>query len=393
MSKSKYGVLKIKLPRSRAMNWDADVIIVGAGPGGASAAYFLGEAGYRVLVLEKCGLPRYKTCAGGVPTSAMHYFPFDFAPVIEQHIDRASFVYQEKQITQSVPDNSVVMVMRDSFDDFILGRSKAEVMQGVEVQAIIAGNCGYEVKTMDGRSFSSRYVLGADGANSRVANTMGMRRNSKMGVALEVEAQVSPQVLESFQGRFLIGLGELQKGYYWIFPKSGHLSIGLGTMHKGGDKQLFSLFSRVMYKYGIETERFSHNAHPLPVYNSPNGSLQKGGVLLLGDAAGLVDPLTGEGIRHAIESGYLAAHSIANNQIDLYTEMVDRQIVKDLYYAKRVSDFFYRHQKLSFECLVRNKIVFQDLINITTHQLQYKKGIQKFPYYLLNFWQRIGADY
>ncbi len=375
------------------MDWDADVIIVGAGPAGSSAAYFLGKAGYRVLVLEKCVLPRYKTCAGGVPTSAMHYFPFDFAPVIEQYIYRASFIYQDKQVTQSVPDGSLVMVMRDSFDYFILGRTKAEVVQGVEVQGVIAGNAGYEVKTRDGKSFSSRYVLGADGPNSIVAKSMGMGRNRQMGIALEVEAEVSPQVLESFQGRFLVGLGDLQKGYYWIFPKSGHLSVGLGTMHKGGDKQLFSTLSRVMAKYDIDPERFSYKAHPLPVYKSPNGSLQKGGVLLLGDSAGLVDPLTGEGIRHAIESGYLAAHCIANNQIGQYSNLVNSKIANDLYFAKRVSDFFYRHQKLSFECLVRNKIVFQDLINIITHQLKYKKGILKFPYYLLNFWQRIGTDY
>ncbi|MBI1879865.1 MAG: FAD-dependent monooxygenase [Chloroflexi bacterium] len=68
------------------MNLDADVIVAGAGPGGASAAYFLGERGCKVLVLEKAHLPRYKPCGGGVPTTIFDFFPFDFEPVIEQRI-------------------------------------------------------------------------------------------------------------------------------------------------------------------------------------------------------------------------------------------------------------------------------------------------------------------
>lgn len=374
------------------MDYDADVIISGAGPSGSSAAYFLGEAGFSVLVLEKCELPRYKICAGGVPTSALDYFPFSFDSVLEQDIDRATFVFGYRQVTLPISKGALVMVMRDKFDYLILSKAWAEIIQNTEVQTVIPEDSGYLVKTRQGKSFRSRYVLAADGPNSRVANAMGLRKGRVMGVALEVEAKVPRDLLQSFQGRFLVGFGMLESGYYWIFPKSGHLSVGLGSMQKGAGRKLFYWLSQIMQKYQIETYRFPQHVHRLPVYEHSREPLQKGGVLLLGDAAGLIDPLTGEGIRHAIESGYLAARSIINQNIDSYTGLINKQISRELYYARLLSEFFYSHQGIGFEYLVRNKIVIQDLIRIITHRAKYHRLVFKTPLYLLNFWQRVPLN-
>jgi geranylgeranyl reductase family protein len=372
------------------MGRDADVIIVGGGPGGASAAYFLRAAGCRVLLLERERLPRYKICAGGVPGSAFQLFPFSFSPVIEQTMKRGTFVCGEHRVTQSMPEGSLFMVQRKDFDFFLLQQSGAEVLEGDKVERVEQETDGVRVVTQGGRRLCSRYLIGADGPRSRVAHCAGLRRSKGMGVALQLEVSFGEALQKEFAGRFLVGLGALDNGYYWIFPKAGHLSVGIGSMGRGRGQLLFRL-KRHMAGLGIHLERYPSRAHPLPLF-SPRAERQKGRILLVGDAAGLVDPLTGEGIRHALVSGQLAAEAVAHGPLASYSRWVHRRIGRDLWWASLFARMFYARQRQCFEWLVRNRYVFADMMRIVNCSLGYRTSLCKIPLYLLHMGKRTPLD-
>ena len=372
------------------MNLDADVIVAGAGPGGASAAYFLGERGYKVLVLEKANLPRYKPCGGGVPNTVFNFFPFDFEPVIEQRISQATFVYGARQFTQPVEANALTMVMRDQFDYYILQHAQAEVRPGVEVASVTQDVDKVKVTTKKGETFQAKYLIAADGANSPVARSVGLREGKELGVALELETEVDRATLAAYRERFLIGFGYLAAGYYWIFPKAHHLSIGIGTI-KRGEKTMPKLLQEAMDSLGVSLEKNRRYAHPIPI-RTRREQLQQGRVLLVGDAAGLVDPLTGEGIRHAIESAHIAAGAVITGNIAQYTALIEKNYTADLSWARLLSHIIYNTQQFSFEWIMRNRLAFTDLIRILSNQMSYRQFVAKLPFYVLSLGSRLPLD-
>ncbi len=371
------------------MRLDADVIVVGAGPGGASAAYFLGAQGYKVFVFEKARLPRYKACGGGVPHSVFNFFPFSFEPVIEQRITQASFVWDGRQVTQPIAPDSLAMVMRDRFDHHILQHAQAQIYDGVEVAVVTQDADKVKVTTKTGSSFCAAYLIAADGANSVVAPAVGLRRSKQLGVAIEVETEVDGATLAVYQGRFLMGLDSVPRGYYWIFPKADHLSIGIGTL-KRGVKTLPKLLEKAVGRFGITVKGQSH-AHPLPICIRRE-PLQRGRVLLVGDAAGLMDPMTGEGIRHAIESAKIAADLILKNDVSLYTALIEKKCTTDLYWADLYAKIIFSRPHFSFNWLFRNRLAFPDAVRILSNQLTYRKAIARLPLYILNAANRLPVD-
>jgi geranylgeranyl reductase family protein len=372
------------------VNLDADVIVAGAGPGGASAAYFLGEHGCKVLVLEKARLPRYKPCGGGVPNTVFDFFPFDFEPVIEQRISQATFVYGARHFTQAVAPNALTMVMRDRFDHYILQQAQAEIQEGVEVASVSQDADKVEVITKKGDTFHARYLIAADGANSPVARSVGLREGKALGVALELETEVDSALLAAYRERFLIGFGYLAAGYYWIFPKAHHLSVGIGTV-KRGEKTMPKLLHEAMAGLGVSLEKYQRYAHPIPI-RTRRERLQQGRVLLVGDAAGLVDPLTGEGIRHAVESAHIAANTIIAGNTSQYTALIEKHYAGDLDWARLLSHIIYNTQRFSFDWIMRNRLAFTDLIRILSNRMSYRQFVSRLPFYVLSLGSRLPLD-
>ena len=372
------------------MGCDADVIVVGGGPGGASAAYFLEQSGWRTLVLEQKTLPRDKTCAGGVPGSALKLFPFSFSEVIEQSVQQGTFVCGERRVTQSVPQGALHMVRRRDFDAFLLRQSGARVLDGEAAESVEQDADRVRITTRSGRRLSARYVVGADGPRSKVARCAGMNGRQELGLGLEVEVDPGPELLERYRGRFLVGLEVLGNGYTWIFPKAGYLSVGIGTMCRG-EGRLQPRLKRVMDEQGIDVRGHPYRAHPLPVYRA-DAPRQKGRILLVGDAAGLVDPLTGEGIRHALESGKLAAEAVARGQVTAYSRWIQRSMGSNLWWSSQFSRIFYARQRKCFEWLIRNRLVFRDVMRIANSSLGYRTSLAKIPLYLLSWWRRAPLD-
>jgi len=359
-----------------------DAIIVGAGPAGASAAFWLGEAGKRILVLEKEHLPRYKPCGGGVPKSVFGRFPFDFSPVIEREIGRARFRFRDgREVVTDLPDRPVAMVMRDRFDYHILRHARAEVRDGSPVIALRQDGAGVEVATHSGETFRARYLIGADGANSRVARTVGLRRGKQVGATIEVEVPADDDLLVEYADTALFLLGTPPFGYLWVFPKAEHLSVGIGTFFEK-IPVMREILQREMARLGIQVEGAPQRGHPIPIYLR-HEPLQQGRVLLAGDAARLVDPLLGEGIRHAVDSGRLAAEAVLADDLPGYTRRVQQEIGADLLWGSRWARLFYNHPEGSFELGVRNPLIIREFLRLLAGQTTYRRMAVRAPLDLL----------
>ena len=347
-----------------------DAIIVGAGPGGASAAYRLSMAGKKVLVIDKESLPRYKTCGGGVSLPMLgKYFPFSFAPVIIDEVTTIAYTLQGLKMEVSIPPHLLGMVMRDQFDAFILSHARADIRPQTAVKQVVERPDRVIVETGAGQFFEGQYLIGADGANSIVAKSLNLRRRKTLAGAIEVEVPAAPEVLNQFRQKALFIFGEITPGYAWVFPKNSHLSVGVASIHPRPG-QLQSTLKKTMQRYGISLDGAPIHGHPIPLYLKRE-TIATRRCLLVGDAAGLVDPLSGEGIRLAIKSGSLAARLIISGQTDAYSRLVYRYIGAGQQLAGPLAALFYYLTPVCFIFGVFNPLASYAFMDLFSDQIGY----------------------
>ncbi|MEJ2207454.1 MAG: geranylgeranyl reductase family protein [Anaerolineae bacterium] len=361
---------------------DFDVIVAGAGAGGAAAAYHLGQAGLKTLVVDKAHLPRYKACGGAIPRAALDRFPFAFDGVVEAAPSEAHFLLGRLPgVRFPLPDRPVVMVMRERFDAFLLAQSGAEVVEGQAVTGVVEADDRVEVRLGD-RTLTARYLVGADGATSQVARWLGLRHRRRLGGTLEAEVPLEgdARLADRYGRRAIFIMGAMPWGYGWVFPKGDHLSVGIGRL-RPGRADLRAALQREMDRLGIPLDGVPIRGHPLPSYRPRpwpfwqarwRDRISTRRCLLVGDAANLVDPLLGEGIRYALESGRLAAAAIAADDVSGYEAAVWQRMGQSLATASLVAQWYYHLPWLCFILGLQNPAVIGLFVSILSDRMSYE---------------------
>jgi flavin-dependent dehydrogenase len=159
----------------------------------------------------------------------------------------------------------------------------------------------------EGSAASAPVVIGADGVNGLTVRTLGLAGRRSHGVALEGNIS-HVHAREDYRGRALVELGAVPGGYAWVFPKGDHVNVGVGGWESEGPR-LREHLERACAGYGLPVERLeSVRGYRLPM-RAPGDRVSTGRALLIGDAAGLVDPLSGDGMYEAFASSRLAAET------------------------------------------------------------------------------------
>lgn len=290
-----------------------DVVVVGAGPAGTSAAYVLAKLGVKVALVEKASMPRYKPCGAGLVPRAIRSLPFKVSEVVEHECYEAELNFVDAGMGFTVRRESpiVTMTMRESLDHLLFRRAAevgADVRDNCRVEGVEGRRDRVEVLTSQGR-ISGRFMIACDGALGLVARMAGWQETRKLVPALEWEVFVPDAQFERFAGKARFDFGYFPSGYAWIFPKRDHLSIGLGGKKRciGGLRKMIEHYIK---KSGIDRiERIERHGYVIP-WSPRTDGVMKGRVILAGDEAGFVDPVTAEGITFAMRSGQAAGRAI-----------------------------------------------------------------------------------
>jgi geranylgeranyl reductase family protein len=288
-----------------------DAIVVGAGPAGSTAAHRLAAAGARVLLVDKARFPRDKPCGGGLTLRAVRELPVPVDPVVEHVVDRMAFrLRYGRSFARGRGTPLILMTQRRRLDHYLAEQAAAagaDFRDGVKVSGVEADEGGVRA-LVDGSPVDAAVLIGADGANGVTARSLGLGGEPTLGVAFEGNVPYGAADRERYRGLALIELGTVPGGYGWVFPKGDHVNVGVGGWEHVGPT-LRTRLRELCRRHAIDPDAVeSLRGHRLPL-RRPRAALARGRALLVGDAAGLVDPISGDGMYEAFVSSRLAAES------------------------------------------------------------------------------------
>jgi geranylgeranyl reductase family protein len=285
-----------------------DAIIVGAGPAGSVTAYRLARAGASVLLLDKARFPRDKPCGGGLTVRALRELPFDIQPVVERAVENIDFSFRgHRGVRRGGGGPLAYMTQRRRLDHFLVEQAAAVgavFRDGVKVSEV--SEHGVRVA---GTPVSAELLIGADGVNGASARSVGLGDEKLYGVALEGNLPLCDVAdPERWRDALTLELGSIFGGYAWVFPKRDHLNVGVAGWEGEGPRMREHFKSFCTRRRFDKTKVEGLRGYRL-VVRCPGSALASTRALLVGDAAGLMDPLLGDGLSAALVSARLAAEA------------------------------------------------------------------------------------
>jgi geranylgeranyl reductase family protein len=286
-----------------------DAIVVGGGPAGSTTAYRLADQGASVLLADKATFPRDKPCGGGMTMRAVRQCPVDPTPVVEELVDQVELRFRYGAAVVHRTNEPVVwMTQRQRLDAFLLDAARergVEVREGVKI-SIEPDNT---VSFGNGEKARGQVLVGADGANGITARALGLGAGVTYGVAYEGNARYPALPRERYARRLVLELADIPGGYAWVFPKGDHANVGVGGWESEGPK-LKAHLRRACEAHGLDPDSLeSLRGHRLPLRH-PGTKIAGERALLVGDAAGLIDPVSGDGMFECFVSSRLATAAI-----------------------------------------------------------------------------------
>ena len=343
-----------------------DVIIAGAGPAGATAGFILSRSGLKVLLIDKKTFPREKVCGGMITHKTVRLLERVFGLTVTSLGDKGLINY-EADSYEVRSRNSVIargtygipfrFIDRELYDNFLLGmarQSGAEIIESDRIASLDVLRSA--VTTASGRQFAARAIVGADGVNSRVRRSFPSdlfgREGWKHNLAAAHEIHVSRDDLQQQVHYPVLYYDFIEFGYAWIFPNREKVIIGMCGLKSKNSKNILALFreflSAIDIRLNVDHKIFSYvlpygNFLPEPVFRN---------IILVGDAAGLADPLLGEGIFYAQRSAELAAQAIMDSLHrdgfhdrvkSNYQGLLREHIFTEFVYAGKIQETIFRH--------------------------------------------------
>jgi flavin-dependent dehydrogenase len=323
--------------------------------------------------------------------------PFEIDPVVERQVRDVRFSWRGgPKFTRRSDAPLVYLTQRSRLDDFLVGKAVEAgtgFFQGRRVDSVKSHEDGFSVEA-DGEKFHGRVLIGADGVNGPIARGMGMQIQANRGVALEGNYSpapganndwLAPGPNDQWDGLIAFDFGDVGGGYGWAFPKANHVNVGVGGWRSSGP-HLRTMLAEQVRRYGLDPDTaWGVRGHYLPVRQG-RSPVWKGRVMLVGDAAGLVDPLTGEGIYGATYSGRAAAVAaerlISGKVADLsgYEKELAGELLPDLAAARYLHGLFHVFPKPFFNLARRGESIWGFVIDLLTGKRSYlhiKRGLGK----------------
>jgi len=302
------------MPRSYAPVVERfDVIVAGAGPAGSLTAHLLAREGVRTLLVDRARFPRDKPCGGGVTLRGARLLPFAIGPVVEQHVTTIAFRHPSVGAFEHGGLAPVVlMTQRKRLDAFLAEQAAlagATFRDGTKVREVEIGADGRPSVTFgDGSRAGADVLVAADGANGVCGRALDLGQDRLFAPALEANVDYDAVPGGVRRDVALLEMGYIPGGYGWIFPKGDHANVGVGGWDSQGP-HLREHLRDVCARHGIAWDALTElRGHRLPMRGGGT-QVARGRALAVGDAAGLVDPLSGDGMYEAFTSAHVASAS------------------------------------------------------------------------------------
>ena len=393
-----------------------DVIVVGAGPAGSTAARTLALGGARVLIVDRAKFPRYKPCGGGLTWRVLGRFPYleSVLPRIATHA--VTRLYMEGPGGQAVTVDggrpTVMMIRRIEFDHLLLQLAQeagAELIEGVEITRAEHRGGMVHLETREGRSFEAPLVVAADGVHSVVSRRLGFNPGwPSSSVALDMMEETPAGQLRATDGQTLwVSFApDAAHGYGYIFPKAEWVNVGVGYLlssFKSGISlppyQVHESFVAKAKSRGLlvgASDRARFTPYQIPI-GGPLPVTARRGVYLAGDAGGFVNGFSAEGIFFAMVSGDLAGRAILDGPSPRrYRRYWRREIGVELRDARLLSRYLYADLS-RLDRLVRAVRVLPDvsrlLISYAVGELSYQDARRQFLVRFPRVAMRLAANF
>jgi geranylgeranyl reductase family protein len=394
-----------------------EVLVVGAGPAGATAAKFLAEQGITTLLIDKQKYPREKPCGGILTLRTLKRFPYITDDMIDAYSYggqiTASSLRSHLQLHNENP--IAAYVQRKKFDQDLVHhavQSGADFTDNTTAIALHKTNDTIQLTLKNGKTLKSRLIIGADGTFSTIAKSSGLGSPyPHIGRCLFQEYPLKPTLLDQYFTKkryfqFYLKFAGIQ-GTGWVFPKKNSVNIGIGeiqplpTHHQTHHTPLKDVYATYL---SVLKEK-----HLIPP-TTPLGPLQGGilplhplkktyndHILLCGDAAGLMNPLTGDGIHYAMSSGMFAAQictqalktkDTSADYLSRYQQLWNDDFGEEITLCTRILNHLLQHDDEKYiKLLSKDTQLIDMLLYMTKNQVQihtYKwKIIRRFiPLYL-----------
>ncbi len=356
-----------------------DVLIIGAGAAGSSAAFHLAKAGFDVALLEKDANSIVKSCGGGMAAAVQEWFPFDLKPAVDQVIDKVEFTWcLDDRVIAELPGSAPFwIVRRENLDDLIANKAVnagAELIKPFLVKDISKNNNIWQVTDDNGKTIKARAVVLADGSLSKWPQFFKLGPPSLHYASTTSVRLTNQGHIPKGTAKFEFGL--VNHGFAWAFPLENGVNVGIGSFIGNNTLNSEKVLEKLLPNIGFDPKEGSRTNKLLRVWNGHH-NLHGEGIIAIGDAASLCDPFLAEGLRPALMSGCEGAKNLSqwlkgdSTSLHNYSQAMRTRWGNSMAWGRRIAQVFYRFPKVGYQLGVKRPTAPQRIAQILSGEMGY----------------------